>query len=51
MDYFTAWLSLIGRNEAAAILAIAVALLLADRAILWLDAHPWPGLIALWKRR
>lgn len=51
MDYFTAWLSLIGRNEAYALLAMGVAFILADRIVLWHDKHPWPGLIALWKKR
>lgn len=51
MNYFTAWLSLIGWGEAACLLAFAVVLFLADRAILWHDKHPWPGLIALWRQR
>lgn len=45
MNYFTAWLSLIGWGEAGFILVVLLLLGLADRLILWEARHPWKGLL------
>lgn len=46
MDYFKAWISLIGWNEIAFVAVVFVFMFAADRFILWHDKTlPWRGLM------
>ena len=44
MDYFKAWISLIGWDELAFIAAVFLLMFAFDRLMTWYEKRPWTGL-------